>query len=81
MTDLHRRPLRVVCRVPRDRLYHFRYTLEAHEGLCLASTLPSGDGRVRLLTSQDREEELEHLLAALAREMPVTVESWDAGAP
>ncbi len=81
VTDLHRRPLQVVCRVPRDRLYRFRHTLEAHEGVCLASTLAGGDGRVRLLTSRDRAEELEHLLAELAREMPVAVETWDGDRP
>ena len=81
MTDLHRQPLRVLCRVPRDRLYPFRHLLEGYDGLCVASTLAGGDGRVRLLTSQDRRKELERLLAELARELPVAVEAWEGDDP
>ncbi|MEW6486975.1 MAG: DUF4911 domain-containing protein [Thermodesulfobacteriota bacterium] len=71
----------VVCRVPVPDLVRLRYTLEAYEGLCVATTLPGGLGRVRLLTSAGLRSELEGVLGALAAEMPLVTERWGEGLP
>lgn len=69
----------VICRVPVPELVRLRYTLEAYEGLCVATTLPGGQGRVRLLTSAGLRRELEGVLHALADEMPLVAETWGEG--
>lgn len=71
----------VVCRVPVPDLVRLRYTLEAYEGLCVATTLPGGAGRVRLLTSSGLRGELEETLEALGAEMPLVVEAWGEASP
>ena len=70
--------LQVVCRIPTQELCYFRYTLEAYEGLCLTTTLTGGDGRVRLATSEGQRPQLEALLRALAKELPLEVEGWSS---
>jgi hypothetical protein len=72
--------VRVTCRVPTHELCYFRYTLEAYEGLCLPTTLPGGEGRVRLATSAGQRRQLETVLHALSREFPLEVEPW-GGSP
>lgn len=71
----------VVCRAPVPDLVRLRYTLEAYEGLCLATTLPGGRGQVRLLTSTGLRPELEEVLGALASEMLLVMERWGEGHP
>ncbi len=73
------REIWAVCRIPHTHIYHLRYTLDAHEGLCVATTLRHPEGRVRLLTSEDRRAELERVLAALAGEVPLEVLEWGRG--
>ena len=68
--------LQVTCRVPTRELCYFRYTLEAYEGLCLPTTLPGGEGRVRLATSAGQRPQLEAVLHALSEEIPLEVEEW-----
>ncbi|GAB4271466.1 MAG: hypothetical protein Kow0092_26230 [Deferrisomatales bacterium] len=68
------RDVSIYCRVPRGQLCYFRSTLEAYEGLCIASTLPGGEGRVRLLTSPELALELRGVLEALAAEVGASVE-------
>ncbi len=75
------RELWVLCRVPREELVFLRHTLEGYDGLCVATTLPGREGRVRLLTTADRRGELEAVLAGLAAEIDLQVESWAQGAP
>ncbi|HSH70979.1 MAG TPA: DUF4911 domain-containing protein, partial [Deferrisomatales bacterium] len=70
--------LQVLCRVPTRELCFFRYTLEAHEGLCLPTTLPGGQGRIRLATSASQRPALEALLQALSQEIPLEVEEWSS---
>ncbi|MDW7709564.1 MAG: DUF4911 domain-containing protein [Deferrisomatales bacterium] len=70
-----------LCRAPRKDLVYLRYTLEAYEGLCVATTVPAGGGLVELRSSADRRDELEEVLASLAREIPLVVEGWGEGAP
>ncbi len=67
------REIWVECRVPHAHIYHVRYTLDAYEGLCLASTVEDPAGRVRLLSTEDRWEELREVLEALAQEVPLTI--------
>lgn len=68
-----------LCRVPRDRICHLRYTLEAYEGLCLSTTLPGRGGAVLVRTSPDLREELKRTLVALTEEIPFEVERWGEG--
>ncbi len=75
------REIWAVCRIPHAHIYHLRYTLDAYEGLCVATTLRHSEGRVRLLTSEDRRTELERVLAALADEVPLEVMEWGRGTP
>ncbi len=70
-----------VCRASRPDLVYLRYTLEAYEGLCVATTLPGAEGRVRLITSAELRDELARTLEALAAEIPLTVEVWGEGDP
>ena len=70
-----------VCRVPRSELVYLRYTLEAYEGLCLATTLPGREGLVRLATTETSRRDLEAVLSALAEEIDLTVERWGEGVP
>lgn len=69
-----------LCRLPRDRICHLRYTLEAYEGLCLATTLPGRSGTVLVRTSPDLKNELEQTLLALALELPLEIVAWGEGA-
>jgi hypothetical protein len=71
----------VICRARQGDLVYVRNTLEAYEGLCLATTLPGKEGRLRLLTSAERTTELENVLAALGREYELTLEGWGQGPP
>lgn len=68
-----------ICRVPRAEVCFLRYTLEAYEGLCIPTTLPGREGRLRLLTSPQKAAELDSVLRALAAELPLVVESWGEG--
>jgi hypothetical protein len=70
-----------LCRAPKADLVYLRYTLEAYEGLCLATTLPGGGGLVELRSSVDRRAELEEALLSLASEIPLVVEAWGEGVP
>lgn len=70
-----------LCRIARDRLFRLRYTLEAYEGLCVATTAPGRGGLVWLRTSPSLRRELESVLAALAEEIGVEVVTWGEGAP
>jgi hypothetical protein len=73
--------IQVLCRVPRNELCYFRYTLEAYEGLCLPTTLPEGEGLVLLSTSKGQRRPLESLLHALAEEIPIQVLKWSHEPP
>lgn len=68
-----------LCRVPRDRICLLRYTLEAYEGLCLATTAAGRAGLVWARTSPALRPELELTLAALGREIGVEVLEWGSG--
>ncbi len=68
-----------LCRVPRAELVYLRYTLEAYEGLCLATTLPGRAGLVRLATVETSRRELEAVLSVLAEEIDLKVERWGGG--
>ncbi|NOY44697.1 MAG: DUF4911 domain-containing protein [Deltaproteobacteria bacterium] len=67
------REIWVECRVPHAHIYFVRYTLDAYDGLCLASTVEDPSGRVRLLSTEDRADELDRVLEALAEEVPLRV--------
>jgi len=69
----------VICRVARKDLVYARNILDAYEGVCVPTTLPGGEGRLRLLTSSDRKLELSEVLDALAGECGLTVEGWGEG--
>ncbi len=69
------------CRAPKEDLVYLRYTLEAYEGLCLATTVPGGGGQVELRSSADRRTELEEVLLSLSREIALVVEAWGEGVP
>lgn len=68
--------LQVICTVPTPELCYFRHTLEAYEGLCVPTTLPGGQGRVRLATSAAQRAKLATVLVALAKEIPLEVGPW-----
>lgn len=68
--------LQVICTVSTPELCYFRHTLEAYEGLCVPTTLPGGQGRVRLATSAAQRARLATVLAALATEIPLQVGPW-----
>lgn len=68
-----------LCRVPRDRLWLLRYTLEGYDGLCLSTTAPGRGGLVWTRTSPSLRGELEATLEALGREMGVEVLGWGSG--
>ena len=71
----------VICRARREDLVYLRNTLDAYEGLCVATTLPGRDGRLRLLTTAEQKAELAEVLGDLARECELEVERWGEGAP
>ena len=75
------REIWVECRVPHPCIYYVRHTADAHEGLCVASTVPHPEGRVRFLTARERRGELEALLRALAEETDLEVVQWGEGPP
>lgn len=66
----------VICRTPREELVFLRHTLEGYDGLCVTTTLPGHEGRVRLLTTEDRRTELEEVLQGLVGEVALQVEQW-----
>ena len=68
-----------LCRLPRERICHLRYTLEAYEGLCLSTTPPGRSGTVLVRTSPALKDELAQTLAALALELPLELVSWGEG--
>ncbi|MBI5443134.1 MAG: DUF4911 domain-containing protein [Deltaproteobacteria bacterium] len=70
-----------LCRVPKADICYFRYTLEAYEGLCVATTMPGAGGVVRLLTSAELRPALEACLEALAGELELEVLEWREGPP
>lgn len=63
----------VLCKVERPQIFFLRYTIEAHEGLAVSTTLPGGEGLVRIYTELSREEELEELLSALQSEIGLEI--------
>lgn len=69
-----------LCRLPRDRICHLRYTLDAYEGLCLSTTLPGRSGTVLVRTSTQLKDELARTLDALALELPLEIVGWGEGA-
>ena len=71
----------VICRARRSDLVYLRNTLDAYEGLCMATTLPGRDGRLRLLTTVSQVPELRSVLDDLAQECHFEVEHWGKGAP
>ncbi len=75
------REIWVECRVPHPWIYYVRHTVDAHEGLCVASTVPHPEGRVRFLTARERRGELEALLRALAQETDLEIVRWGEGPP
>lgn len=66
-------------RVEKPEIYFLRFTLESHEGLCVPTTMPGGEGLVRLNTSADLREELQLVLEGLSREMKIEILSWGEG--
>jgi len=71
----------VLLRVDKPGIYFLRYTMEAYEGLCIPTTLPGGEGLVRLTTSLALRPELEAALEGLGREMPLEIIGWGEGLP
>ena len=55
--------------------------MEAYEGLCVPTTLPGGEGLVRLITEKRLRGELEKVLKKLGDEMHIEVLRWGEGAP
>ena len=76
MNDETRREIWALCRVSRPDIFILRYTLEAHEGLCVSSTLPGGEGLVRVYTSVSQKAQLEKVLDGLTREMSLEIVEW-----
>ncbi len=70
-----------LCRVPRAEVCYLRYTLESYEGLCIPTTLPGGEGLVRLLTSEGKRSALAEALSSLSRELTLEVVEWGWGPP
>lgn len=70
-----------LCRVPRERLWLLRYTLEGYDGLCLSTTAPGRGGLVWTRTSPSLRRELAATLEALGEEMGVEVLGWGSGPP
>lgn len=65
-----------LCRARKDQLCYLRYTLEAYEGLCVPTTLPGGDGLVRIASSEGQRSAVAVLLEALASEIGLEVLEW-----
>lgn len=63
----------VVVRVEKHEIFHLRYTMEAYEGLCVTTTLPGGQGLVRLNTSHSLIPDLMTVLEALKKEMELEI--------
>ncbi|TAL16980.1 DUF4911 domain-containing protein [bacterium] len=63
----------VLCRVPREEIFFLRYILDAYDGLAVSTTLPGGEGLVRIYTEMSRKEELDKLLEALGEEFSVEI--------
>ena len=63
----------VLLRLERSEIYFLRYTLEAYEGLCVTTTLPGGEGLIRLSTSSEQLPTLLEILENLASETPLSI--------
>jgi hypothetical protein len=70
------REIWALCRVARDEIVHLRYSIEAYEGLAVTTTLPGGEGLVRIYTEERLRPLLERVLASLALEMSLEVVEW-----
>ncbi|TLN00739.1 DUF4911 domain-containing protein [bacterium] len=66
----------VLCKVEKPLIFFLRYTLESHEGLAVPTTLPGGEGLVRIYTEEGRRKELEELLEALKKEIGLDILEW-----
>ena len=71
-----RKEVWALCRLSRPDIFILRYTLEAHEGLCTCSTLPGGEGLVRIYTEQRLRPLLEQVLEGLCQELSMEVLEW-----
>ena len=66
----------VLCRVPRHEIFFLRYNLDAYEGVAVSTTLPGGEGLVRIFTDESQRKELEELLISFEREIDLEVVEW-----
>lgn len=63
----------IVVRVEKPEIFHLRYTMEAYEGLAVTTTLPGGEGLVRLNTSHSLIPDLTMVLNALKKELRLEI--------
>ncbi len=70
------REIWVVCRVARAEIFLIRYAIEAYEGLAVTTTLPGGEGLVRIYTEQRLRPLLEQVLEGLSQELTLEVMEW-----
>lgn len=71
----------LLVRVAKPDICHLRYTLEAYEGLCVPTTLPGGNGMVRLTTSKGLIAELVRAIEGIAKEVEVEIIERGEGEP
>jgi len=74
--EKYEREIWALCRVPRDGIFHLRYSIEAYEGLAVTTTLPGGEGLVQVYTEAALRPLLERVLAGIAEEMELEVVEW-----
>ncbi len=75
------REIWALCRVARDEIVHLRYSIEAYEGLAVTTTLPGGEGLVRIYTEERLRGLLERVLRSLSEEMKLEVMEWGTWSP
>jgi hypothetical protein len=76
------RELQLYFRMDRRQIAHFRFLLEAYDGLAMLRTLDPAAGRVVLYLSESCREELDDLIRGLAGEIrlePADPETDDTG--
>lgn len=72
-----REPLCRYFRVNRRDMVYLKFILEAYEGMNVMSTVDNGAGIIRVLIMPGFEEDMEGLLADLARQVMMEPAEWD----
>ena len=76
MDNTTHREIWVVVKIPRADIFFLRYTLDAYEGLAVLTTIPGGEGLVRIYTEESQRGELEAVIEGLKEEIDLEVIEW-----